>query len=152
MKIDPRWIVGFTDGEGTFYIGINKHKDMKVGFQVLPEFRIVQHKKDIQLLYAIKKFFNCGVVRVNHEDRYEVRIRDLDCILQKVIPLFEKYKLLTKKKHDFIRFRKIVLMMKNGEHLTHEGIEKIFKIAEKMNTKDKSITRKNLDEDKVRSS
>ena len=28
------------------------------GFQVLPEFRVVQHKRDIKVLYALKDFFS----------------------------------------------------------------------------------------------
>ena len=69
-KLDPFWVSGFTDGEGTFYVGINKHSEMSAGFQVLPEFRIVQHEKDIKLLHKIKSFFGCGVVRRNHDSRY----------------------------------------------------------------------------------
>ena len=38
---------------------------MLQGYQVLPEFRIVQHKRDIKLLYGIKKFFGCGIVTYN---------------------------------------------------------------------------------------
>ena len=146
-NINPYWITGFVDGEGTFYVGINKNKTMKTGYQVLPEFRIVQHKKDIQLLHKIKKFFSCGVVRVNHDDRYEVRIRDLKCLKTIVIPFFEKHKLQTQKKFDFMKFRKIVMLMDKGEHLNKEGIQKIYTLAEKMNTKSKIITRKHLDKD-----
>ena len=146
-KIDPNWIAGFVDGEGTFYVGINKNKTMKTGYQVLPEFRIVQHKKDVQLLHKIKKFFSCGVVRVNHGDRMEVRIRDFKCLKEKIIPFFEKYKLNTQKKFDFLKFRKIILLIDRGEHLSEKGINKIYQIAEKMNTKNKNITKKNLDKD-----
>lgn len=146
-NIDPNWIAGFTDGEGTFYVGINKNKTMKTGYQVLPEFRIVQHKKDVQLLHKIRKFFSCGVVRVNHGDRFEVRIRDFQCLKEKIIPFFEKYQLHTQKKFDFLKFRKIIFLMDKGEHLSENGIEKIYKIAEKMNTQDKKNTMKNLDKD-----
>ena len=152
MKLDPNWISGFTDGEGTFYVGIYKNPTMKTGYQVLPEFRIVQHKVDVRVLYAIKKFFSCGVVRVNHDGRYEIRIRNFNCLKNKIVPFFEKYKLHTKKRFDFLKFRKIIMLMDKQEHLNMDGIEKILKIAEKMNTADKTITRRNLDKDKVRSS
>jgi len=103
-------------------------------------------------MYAIKRFFACGVVRTNHGDRNEIRIRNLDCLKNKIIPFFDKYPLHTKKKYDFLKFKKIIKLMEKEEHLTEEGIERIFKIAEKMNTKNKSITKNNLDKDKVRSS
>ena len=106
---------------------------MKTGYQVLPEFRIVQHERDVQVLYALKKFFGCGVVRRNHDDRYELRIRKLDC-LKRVVEFFEKYPLKTKKNIDFKKFRRILLLMERGEHLTKEGLIKILEIAIEMNT------------------
>ena len=30
--ITAQWIVGFTDGEGCFYIGITKNNSMKLGY------------------------------------------------------------------------------------------------------------------------
>jgi len=142
--IDPNWITGFVDGEGTFYVGINKHQEMTAGWQVLPEFRIVQHQKDIKLLYKLKKYFGCGTVRKNHGDRYELRIRKLDHLKNVVIPFFEKYPLQTRKKYDFLSFRKVVLLMDKKEHLTEEGIKKIFSAIKKMNRQDKHITENNI--------
>ena len=69
MKLDTQWVTGFVDGEGCFYVGINAHSEMTAGFQVLPEFTVVQHKRDVQVLHALKAFFGCGVVRTNHGDR-----------------------------------------------------------------------------------
>ena len=133
MELNPHWVVGFVDGEGCFYVGVNRNRTTKTGYQVLPEFRIVQHKRDIQVLYALKKFFGCGVVRKNHDDRYELRIRKIEC-LKKVVEFFEKHPLKTKKNVDFKKFRKILLMMERKEHLTKEGLIKILEIALKMNT------------------
>ncbi len=124
---------------------------MKTGFQILPEFRIVQHKRDIQLLYSLKKYFKSGVVRVNHGDRYELRIRNIDFLNKIIVPFFEKYPLHTQKKNDFLKFKKVLKIIINKEHLTKDGIEKIYKISSKMNRKDKIITKKHLDKDKVRS-
>ncbi len=145
-KINPYWLSGFVDGEGTFYIGINKHQEMIAGWQVLPEFRIVQHQKDIKLLYKIKEYLGCGTVRTNHGDRYELRIRSLDHLKDVVIPFFEKYPLQTQKKYDFLSFRKVVLLMDKKEHLKKEGIKKIFYAIKKMNRANKDITEKNLKE------
>lgn len=143
-QINPNWLSGFVDGEGTFYIGINKNDEMTIGWQVLPEFRIVQHEKDIKLLYKIKKYLGCGTVRINHGDRYELRIRKLDHLKNIVIPFFESYPLQTQKKYDFLSFRKVILLIDKGEHLSEEGIKNIFQTIEKMNRKQKDITRNNL--------
>lgn len=136
MDLHPEWVVGFVDGEGTFFIGINPHPEMPTGYQVLPEFRVVQHVRDIQVLYALKRFFRCGVVRRNHEDRYELRIRKLAC-LQQVVAFFEKHPLKTKKQVDFVKFAKVIRRMSEKRHLTREGLIEILEIAVTMNRADK---------------
>ncbi len=45
-RLDAKWIVGFVDGEGCFHVAINKIPEMSLGWQVLPEFRVVQHERD----------------------------------------------------------------------------------------------------------
>ena len=137
MNINPAWIAGFVDGEGTFYVGINKNDTMTIGYQVLPEFRIVQHKRDIQLLQALKKYFQAGVVRVNHDDRYELRIRSIKHLDEIIIPFFIKNELLTQKKFDFIKFKKIIDLMKENKHLEKDGLIKIIDLASLMNRQDK---------------
>ncbi len=131
--LEAQWIVGFVDGEGFFYIGINKHSDMTCGYQVLPEFTVVQHQIDIQILYALKKFFGCGVVRSNHGDRMAYRVRDIAHLNKIIIPFFERHSLKTKKNLDFMKFRKVLMLIDRKEHLTAQGIEKIKEIAKSMN-------------------
>jgi hypothetical protein len=133
FRLEAQWVVGFVDGEGCFFVGINPQPEMSAGFQILPEFTVVQHKRDIQILYAIKKFFGCGVVRTNHGDRMAYRVRALKHLRNKIIPFFEKHSLKTKKYLDFIKFRRVLLIMEKEEHLKPEGIEKIRRIASKMN-------------------
>ena len=136
MKLDAQWITGFVDGEGCFHVGINPHKEMTAGFQVLPEFTVVQHKRDVQILHALKAHFGCGVVRVNHGDRMAYRVRGQQHLLEHIVPFFVKHPLKTKKNIDFLKFRDIVLMMAADIHLTSEGVEQIRAIAAKMNRGD----------------
>ncbi len=133
-RLEPQWVVGFTDGEGCFFIGINEHSDMASGFQVLPEFTIVQHERDIQLLYALKGFFGCGVVRTNHGNRMCFRVRKLEHLKDIIVPFFERHTLKSKKRLDFLKFRMAVRMMSLGQHLTEEGIGKIKAVAQTLNT------------------
>ena len=131
--LEAQWVVGFVDGEGCFHIGISRHPEMSSGFQVLPEFTVVQHQRDIQLLYALKTFFGCGVVRVNHGDRMAYRVRNIEHLKERIVPFFERHSLRSKKQIDFLRFRRVLLMINRKEHLTPEGIERIKKVAEGMN-------------------
>lgn len=136
MKIDKNWIVGFVDAEGCFYVGINKSIDLKVGYQVLPEFRIVQHKRDIKVLYAIKGFFGHGSVVCNKSkgsEIYEYRIRKFEHLYSIILPFFESNELLTSKKFNFLAFRDIILIMKKQEHLSEFGLNRIVDIKNKMN-------------------
>ena len=133
MQLDAGWVVGFVDGEGCFHVGINSHPDMTAGFQVLPEFTVVQHERDAQVLHGLKAYFGCGVVRKNHGDRMAYRVRGKEHLLQTILPFFMKHPLKSKKNVDFLKFRDVLLMMEKGEHLTSEGLAKIREIASKMN-------------------
>ncbi len=133
MDLEAQWIVGFVDGEGCFHVSVNRHKEMTQEYQVLPEFAIIQHKRDVQVLYALKAYFGCGVVRKNHGDQMAYRVKGLEHLTERIIPFFEKHKLKTKKGVEFQKFRKILLKMKNGVHLTPERIEEIQDLKNQMN-------------------
>ncbi len=134
MNLDPQWIVGFVDGEGCFFVGINRQPTMTVGFQVLPEFIVVQHVRDIQLLHALKAYLGCGVVVKSHGDRWAYRARGHANLMSKILPFFERHKLKSRKRQEFESFRRVVLMMDRKEHLTAKGLEEIEAIAGRMNT------------------
>lgn len=141
--------MGFVDGEGCFHISINKNPTLACGYQVLPEFTVTQHKRDIQILYALKTFFQCGVVRVNHGDRYCYRVRGFSHLLEIVVPFFEKHKLITKKRIDFEKFRTVLLMMEKKQHLTLDGLEKIREIKKTMNQKVELMSENLLEKQKI---
>jgi hypothetical protein len=88
------------------------------------------------VLYSLKRFFQCGVVRRNHDDRYELRIRKMDCLLN-VVNFFEKHPLKTRKNVDFKKFARIVRWMQEGKHLEKEGLIQIVELAMQMNRAEK---------------
>jgi len=135
MELDAQWIVGFVDGEGCFHVGINPHAEMTAGSQVLPEFTVVQHERDVQVLHALKSFFGCGVVRRNNGDRMAYRVRGHEHLSKNIIPFFEKHPLKSRKRVDFLKFRDVVNLMNRGDHLTRDGVERIRSIAGEMNRK-----------------
>jgi hypothetical protein len=135
MELSPEWVVGFVDGEGCFLVSIDRHSEMKSGYQVLPEFVVVQHQRDIQILQALKRFFRGGVVRVNHGERWCFRARKLET-LEQVCAFFQRHPLKTKKQVDFVKFRKVVRLVGSKEHLTVEGLKKVIGLAKTMNLAD----------------
>ena len=133
-RLDTAWITGFVDGEGCFYVGINKIQGMTLGWQVLPEFRVVQHASDEQILHRMRSYFQFGDVRVNHGDRKEFRVRGMKN-LNEIVQFFRKNSLQTKKRKDFELFSEVIEMMNRKEHLTSAGIRKIAETASRMNRK-----------------
>ena len=136
MNLDPKWVVGFVDGEGCFHIGISKHTSMKHGVQVLPEFVVTQHKRDVQVLYGLKAFFKCGVERHEKQNVFCYRVRDRKALEAHILPFFERHKLKTKKRVDFLKFRRVVKMMSEGLHLSTEGLKEIRILRESPSTRE----------------
>ena len=133
MNLTAEWITGFVDGEGCFHVGISRHEGMTVGVQVLPEFTVVQHERDVQLLHAMKAFFGCGVVRRNHGDRMAYRVRERKQLNERIVPFFVEHPLQSRKRIDFEKFCDVLRWMETDEHLTETGVERIRRTAGQMN-------------------
>ena len=131
-RLDADWVVGFVDGEGCFFVGINRQPSMKIGWQVLPEFRVVQHERDVAILKRLQEFFGSGQVTVNHGDRKELRIRGLQQ-LSEVVRFFKQHPLRTVKQSSFECFAEVIELMQQGDHLTEEGLTRIRQIISRMN-------------------
>lgn len=61
------------------------------------------------------------------------RVSSLKQILNKIIPHFDKYFLITQKRADYLLFKKIVLLMEQGEHLREKGLQAIINIRASLN-------------------
>jgi hypothetical protein len=116
MNLNAQWIVGFVDGEGCFHIGMNKNQEMKLGVQVLPEFTVVQHEVDEQVLYGLKAYFGCGVVRKNHGTRFCYRVRGQPTYFRK---FFLSLKNINSKHGN-------VLILQNFEGYSYDGKKRTF--------------------------
>jgi hypothetical protein len=60
-------------------------------------------------------------------------ITKFDDLIEKVIPYFDIYKIVGIKFKDYQDFKKVAELMKNGIHLTSEGLDQIQKIKAGMN-------------------
>jgi hypothetical protein len=133
------WVVGFVDGEGCFSIPIFQNRSCRSGWQVQPEFAVVQGARSNSVLFALQSFFGCGKVTVNRrqdnhrQDMWRFGVRRLEDLRSCVIPFFEAYPLRTAKAGDFAGFATIVSLMVQGVHLRMDGLSQIAEIAETMN-------------------
>jgi len=132
-KLNPWFITGLIDGEGSFYTTIFKNNEYKIGWQVQSIFSITLHSRDEYLLLQLQNYFGGigSLSRQNNAVKYSIAgIKDLNSI---IIPHFDKYKLLTQKGADFILFKRIIEIMKNNGHLTLDGLYQIINIKASMN-------------------
>lgn len=127
------YISGFVDGEGSFNVSLRKKSDYKNNWQVVLSFNVSQ--KDITLLNLIKKTLDCGIIKQRKIDKlYSLDITNPFDIANKVIPFFDKFKLISvSKKKNYLIFKKIVDLMIKKEHLNEKGLYKIMILREELN-------------------
>lgn len=121
--LHAQWITGFTDGQGCFHVALNRNPGLRFGYQILPEFSVVQHQRDVQILHRLKTYWGCGVVRRNHDTRMCYRVRRLHHLDTVIVPFFEQHTLKTHKHVEFLGWRDVVRAMVQGRHLDPEGFQ-----------------------------
>ena len=110
----------------------------RLGWEVRPSFSVSQNGDRAQLLYEIQERWGCGFIRPDRSDKtLKYEVRNIHDLVEKVLPHFESFPLLSSKHADVMLFREICFMIHNGEHKTAEGFEKIVKAAMKMNSSGK---------------
>jgi len=114
-KLNPWFITGFTDAEGSFTVMVDKNNKRTLGWRVQAKYQISLHVRDLSLLLQIQEFFG-GVGSVSESGNmgiYSVSsVKDLTNI---IIPHFNFYFLVTQKAADFMLFKMIVHLMNNKD-------------------------------------
>lgn len=139
--LNPHYIRGLVDGEGSFtvYILGAKSGDRKRRVRAEAKFYLKLIEKDRDILYQLRDFFGCGSVyfqkdrRPNHQHCYRYEVSSRQDLSRKIIPFFRKHQLqLKSKRNDFEHFCVLVEMMETGDHLTEEGLVKMRGIKRRM--------------------
>jgi len=144
--ITGEWLSGFSDGEACFMACITKKEKH---FNVAYAIRL--RADDSRLLENIRRFFrNCGTIskyskeKVNKYDKANrqpvafYRIASIKDLYEKVIPVFVKYPLKSKKRKDFEIWKQIIELLyqtrckKNSRNLIksllYNLVDKLHKI------------------------
>jgi hypothetical protein len=132
LALNPNYVTGFTDGEGCFYVGVYSYSRHKTNYRVKATFKFGVHVKDLALLEQIKLFFGVGNITKLGADSVQFRVTGIED-LNLIINHFDKYPLLTQKLSDYLLFKKVINLMKQGKHLTLEGLSKIVSIKAILN-------------------
>jgi hypothetical protein len=141
--LTPDYISGFVDGEGCFSVSIRPHPTVRYGngrrWLVGPVFQVYQHRYNERILELLRDDFGCGRIAPKGPKSevltYSVyRRSDLESV---IIPFFERYPLVSEKRHDFDKFREVVGLMQLKAHQSEEGFRRIVKLAFSMNQRGK---------------
>ena len=143
MKINPYYVTGLVEGEGSFCVSFNLRENLKVGIETRPSFSVSLNKRDLHLIKSLRDFFRCGGVRFSRSDRtYKFEVRSVPELCTKVIPHFEKFPLVGTKREDFEKFARICRMVRSNLHLNRKHLAEIIEIAYSMNPSGKRKYRK----------
>ena len=131
---NPHWLVGFTNGEGCFFVCARKSRLLKLGMQVNLKFILTQHSRDSKLLINLQEYLGCGKYYSRSKQNFdEFQVTSWSGITEKIIPFFDKYPLQGAKLIDYADFKKIAELMKAKSHLSKDGLNQILKIKSGMN-------------------
>ncbi|HLD57510.1 MAG TPA: LAGLIDADG family homing endonuclease [archaeon] len=128
------YILGFVDAEGCFSIAIKKQDDARFGWVLDPIFQVTQHKNSRSVLELIKNELVCGriIEKSGQPDTLVYLVDNRRQLAEKIIPFFEKYKLITKN-GDFEKFKEVVNCLENKEHKNLEQFKHLVRKVFEMN-------------------
>jgi LAGLIDADG endonuclease len=102
-----QWLVGFTDGDGTFSI-------VNSGGKWSLTYKVSQNTYNLRVLHFIKTQLNVGSIYIEKEGKHaHFRIRDRATLESVIFPIFDKYSLLTTKQFNYIKFKKAHNILSN---------------------------------------
>ena len=108
-----QWLVGFTDGDGNFHISQQGDGlDTKWGLN----YKLTQSRYNLRILNYVKKELGAGSI-TKDGTKAQYFIRDKKIIEKFIIPIFEKYPLLTTKYFDYVKLKRALLIL-NDESLS----------------------------------
>ncbi len=125
------YLAGFSDGEGSFNVSFRRRKDYSVPWKVSLSFNTSQ--RDDSMCRTFQEALGCGTIRYRKDGICYFEVTDLRQIIERVVPFFRRFPLLSKKRFDFEALAEIARMMESGEHLTHQRLRKIIRIRKPMN-------------------
>ncbi len=121
-----QWLVGFTDGDGTFNIYRSKEGKWTLFF------KITQSTYNLRILYFIKSQLGFGSVYVDYGNSMgDFRVRDRRTLGSVILPIFDMYPLLTSKYYSYIKFKEAYNILENDNLTTQEKDKLLLDLTSK---------------------
>ena len=130
--INPWFITGFVDAEGSFIIKITKSLKYREGWKIEAVFSIGLHEKDLSLLKGIQAFWG-GIGRISkHEEKVFFTVSSKEH-LSVILAHFENYPLITQKRSDYLLFKRAIEIINKEFNKTLDEIQEIVNIKASLN-------------------
>lgn len=141
-RITPYWLLGFVEGEGSFFVRKDQYK---------LTFTLTQSSRDLALMLSIKDFiYNLPGINKENMDDSSIRISitqsstdanpitqliitKTDLIRSAIIPFFSSITWRSKKELDFQDWVTIFKIKERGHHYQEEGMKILNLIISQMN-------------------
>lgn len=128
LSLDNYWLAGFTQADGCFHISVVNSKTHKTGYSVRLEYSLKQNNHlPLKLLYDVLKMGNLSKYGTGIWCYKSSGFKTAATL----IDYFDKYNVFAKKYVNYLKFRKVYIMVTQGKHLENKGIKKIISIATK---------------------
>jgi hypothetical protein len=119
-----QWLVGFSDGDGTFYIAYQNNKWNLV-------YKITQSRYNLRVLFYIKRQLGVGSISKDNKKAQFV-IRDRNKLYKFIFPIFDKYSLISSKEFDYLKLKRAFFILENN-FLSKEEKDHLLKNLKQQN-------------------
>lgn len=118
-----QWLVGMSDGDGSFSIVYQKGKWSLA-------YKIALSRYNLRALFYIKKQLGVGSVTKDNT-KGQFFIRDRKILKTVIFPIFDKYPLLTSKQFNYLKLKKAFYILENVNITKDEKDKKLFALKNK---------------------
>ncbi|KAF2206138.1 hypothetical protein CERZMDRAFT_115902 [Cercospora zeae-maydis SCOH1-5] len=121
-------LAGFTQAHGCFHVSVVNSKTHKTGYSVRLEYSLKQNDDlALKLLYDVLKMGNLSKYATGISCYKSSGFKTAHTLIN----YFDKYNVFAEKYKDYLKFRKVYIMITEGKHLEKKGVKKIISIASK---------------------
>jgi hypothetical protein len=129
IKLNPWFVTGLSDGDGSFYIVLRKDSTCRFGFSISLEYKVVAgvNPLNLKLLELVQSFFGGMGIISKDKNTYHYVIRNRNHLC-KVREHFDNYPLQTTKHLYFKLWSKVLDLIERKDHLTVTGFMEVLAI------------------------